>query len=96
MSERIRYRQLNDSQMESIQTFEHANNIASYKVLITKKTPENDANKFQIVETGSELVAASGSNVNYPKLQKEVREALTKLGIELSRGNRVHNKSATE
>lgn len=103
MSERIRYRKVNDRELVSIQEYSHATNGAVYKVYIEKNVVADMlsetkfyTNRYQVIETGSELVAASGANVKLPALQKEIRTALEKLGIELSRGSRVHKTSALE
>lgn len=93
MSERIRYRIASQNLWESIQTFDHATNGASYKVLLAKG---NDTYKYQVVETGSELIAASGLNVNLQQLKKEARKALAQLGVELSRGTRERKSSQKE
>jgi hypothetical protein len=97
MSERIRYRKVNDIQVESIQEFEHPTNGAKYKVIITTaQTQPGSLSCFEIFEIGSNLIVNRGGYAKLPALQKEVRTALDKLGILLSKGTRSRKVSALE
>ncbi len=79
MSERIRYRKVSEFKLESVRSFSHPSNGATYKVLIDTTEP-----LWEIVETGCDIVAASGRNAKLPDAQLEIRAALGALEIVLS------------
>ncbi len=83
MSERIRYRKVSEFKLESVRSFSHPCNGATYKVHINTTEP-----LWEIVETGCDIVAASGRNVKLPDAQLEIRAALKMLGIVLNTENR--------
>jgi len=78
MAERVRYKKMSDSLLESVRVFSHPTNGAQYKVLINKAEDQ-----WLVVDAETEIVAASGRNTNVNKLQLAAREALVNLGVTL-------------
>lgn len=88
MSDRIRYRKVNDNTLESTQTFQHSTNGAQYKVRLNATE-----GRWSVLDAVTELTAASGANAKRNRAQLEVREALKSLGIELNTEKRKERTS---
>ncbi len=80
---RIRYVKNADGLFESVKSFNHQTNGASYKVSLN---PENK--QWQVIETTTELIAASGRNSSLAKMKIEAKKALGQLGIEFTKDAR--------
>ena len=81
MSTRIRYRKTNqEGILESVQRFQHPTETAQrLKVFLNTKE-----NKWTVVDDTTDLVQASGHQVNLQRMKIEVKKALGELGIVFS------------
>jgi hypothetical protein len=90
MSERIRYKKLSETIMESVRVFSHPTNGAQYKIRLNMSEP-----MWYVLDANTEIVAASGRNLNKNKAQLEVRNALRELGVEISTEKRNEYRKKT-
>lgn len=88
-TKRIRYRRVNETTLESTQTFTHPTNGAQYVVRL-------DSANWSVVDPNTDLVASSGSltPVKHQNL-KLVKSALRDLGVILHTERRVRVKNET-
>lgn len=78
MSLRIRYFDLAEAgKFQSVKMFQHPTNGARYKIFLN--TVENE---WVVVDDVSDIVAASGRNVNLSKMKQAAKEALVQLGCQ--------------
>lgn len=75
-TERIRYVTLSPNQLQSKRTYSHPTNGANYKIQINLKEII-----WEIVETGSNIVAASGKRNVAAYAKIDAKRALVALGI---------------
>lgn len=78
MSNRIRYRNISDNVLQSVQTFQHATNGGNY--IVRMSFPET---KWFILDAVTEAEAASGWFTKKNLAQLAIRKALKDLGIVL-------------
>lgn len=83
MNQRIRYELLSQDVINSVKTFPHPKDGSVYRIQINKAD-----NRWIIIETGCELIAASGCGVNLRRMKLEVKRALLKLGVEFGKETR--------
>jgi len=83
MAERIRYKKVKDSLFESVQEFRHLTNGARYIVRLNTGQNFPYTNWF-VLDSTTEIIAASGLEDKRFKAQIAARDALTKLGIILA------------
>lgn len=83
-TERVRYVRVAPNFLQSKRTYCHPTNGAVYKILINLEEP-----LWEIVETGSDIVAASGRHRVSAYAKIEAKRALIELGIDyLTKGTR--------
>ncbi len=64
--------------LQSVKSYQHPNSGARYKVQL-----DTVEGQWLVLDATTELVAASGRQLDGHKMRIEVRDALTKLGISL-------------
>lgn len=82
MGQRIKYKVAKHGYV-SVKTYVHPTQGGIYQIEIN---PEES--HWTIIETGCGLVAASGRNVNSRSMKRDIRKALTALGVALEKETR--------
>ena len=77
MSLRIRYEEKTEGFYQSIKKFQHPTNGARYKIFLNLTD-----NEWQVVDDVTDIVSASGRDINLARMKKAAKEALTLLGVE--------------
>ena len=88
MSERIRYRKISETALESMKIFGHPHNGARYKIKLVLTE-----NQWIVLDPDTELVAASGHSKTRGAAQLAARNALVELGVVIQTGRRERNKT---